>query len=211
MKLRRKLETARRLGLRGVVQALASATSHMLWTREGLVVFQMRPEQLNPIAPELSGVRWTIRSATVPAFLAGDRVTSPESLAAELRSARPGQRVHWIEVQGTVISWGFSTPAAGSWPLTETRSRLTVPMGGVCLTAFETLPAYRGRRLYPAILTQIVQERFREGAPTAFIWCRQENVASYRAIERVGFRKIAFHRYSRLLGVVRRSDAAPTG
>lgn len=196
------------MGPRGVARTLASLAAATLWTRESLIVFHMRPEQLNPVVPRPSGARCTIHSATVPAFLASPRPSLPPSVAAELRSARPDQRIHWIEVEGAMVSWGFSTRAAGAWPLTETRSRLTVPAGGVCLTAFETLPAHRGRRLYPAILTRILEERFGEGAPAAYIWCRRDNAASYSAIQRVGFRELALHRYSRLLGVGWRSESS---
>jgi RimJ/RimL family protein N-acetyltransferase len=211
MTLRRKLRTARRVGVLATLRAAASHVAAALWTRENLVVFQMRPEQLNPVAPQASAGRAKIQSKAAAAFLADGRESLPASLATELQSARADQRVHWIEVDGTMASWGFSARAAGSWRLSETRSTLAVPPGGVCLTAFETLPGYRGRGLYQALLTGILTERFHEGATVAYIWCRRENVASYRAIQRVGFREMAIHRYSRLHGVVRRSESALGG
>lgn len=207
MTLQRKLATARRMGARGVARCVATRAVAALWTREHLVVFQVRPEQLNPVAPQVSPGVVTIRSDAAPTLLARPLVELPPSLAAELRSVGPDHRVHWVEVDGGVASWGFSARARGAWPLTETRSSLAVPAGGVCLTTFETMPHHRGRRLYPALLTWILTERFREGAPVAYIWCRRENAASYRAIRRVGFREVAIHRYSRLLGVVRRSES----
>lgn len=206
--MRQKLATARRLGAREAVRHLASVAARALWTHERLVVFEMRPEQLNPAAPELGGEEWRLHSEAASGFRwTGDRPL-PAPLAAELRKAVPGQRIHWIDVAGEPVSWGFSAPARGSWPLTETRSHLLVLPGEVCLIAFETVPAFRGRRLYPAVLTGILQERFREGAPTAYIWCRQDNVASYRAIRRVGFRAAAVHDYYRLLGVSRRRESS---
>jgi RimJ/RimL family protein N-acetyltransferase len=211
MTLRRKLRTARRVGVRATLRAAASWVAAALWTRENLVVFQMRPEQLNPVAPPASAGRVKIQSKAVAAFLADGHASLPASLARELQSAQADQRVHWIEVEGALASWGFSGRAAGFWPLTETRSSLAVPAGGVCLTAFETIPSYRGRGLYPALLTSILTERFREGALVAYIWCRRENVASYRAILRVGFREVAIHRYSRLHGMVRHSESVLRG
>jgi hypothetical protein len=207
MTLQRKLGTARRMGVDGIARAVASWAATTIWTREQLVVFQIRPEQLNSVAPLASAGRVTIRSKAVAAFRDEVPGPLPASLATELQSARSDYRVHWVEVEGALASWGFSADAAGSWPLTETRSSLVVPAGGVCLTAFETIPTLRGRRLYPALLTAILAERFSEGVPVAYIWCRRENVASYRAIRGVGFRETEVHRYSRLLGLVRRSEA----
>jgi hypothetical protein len=171
----------------------------------------MRPEQLNPVAPAESSGRVTVHSEAAAAFLNRSQMSLPSNLVGELQLAGPGLRFHWIEIDGQLASWGFSARAAGSWPLTETRSRLTVPAGGVCLTTFETIPAHRGHRLYPALLTWILTERFGEGAPVAYIWCRRENTASCRAIQRVGFREIAVHRYSRVLGLVRQSESISKG
>jgi RimJ/RimL family protein N-acetyltransferase len=206
--MRQKLATARRLGFRDAVRHLASVAARALWIRERLVVFAMRPEQLNPVRPELGREDWQLRSEALSAFHWAGAIPVPASLAGELRSATPGQRVHWVQVGSEIVSWGFSAPAPGSWPLTETRSRLRVPLGGVCLFAFETVPAFRGRRLYPAVLTGILDERFREGATLAYIWCRQDNVASYRAIRRVGFREVAVHEFERFLGVSRRRESS---
>jgi RimJ/RimL family protein N-acetyltransferase len=206
--MRQKLATLRRMGVREAVRQLASVAAQAFWTRERLVVFEMRPEQLNPVAPALGEDAWELHSEACSDFRLSDATFLPAPLAAELRAAAPGQRIHWIEVAGTLVSGGFSAPAPGSWPLTETRSRLRVPPGGVCLLTFETLQAFRGRRLYPAVLTGILQERFREGAPIAYIWCHQDNVASYHAIRRVGFREAAVHDYYRLLGISRRRESS---
>jgi RimJ/RimL family protein N-acetyltransferase len=201
MILQRKLETARRLGLRASLRNVLRLVTRLFWVREQLVVFRLLPQQLNAVAPALDDARWSAWSMNGPDFL--DRVGAqvPSSLSAELYAAPPDQRVHWIEVDGQVASWGFSIPATRDWPLVETRSRLAVPPGGVYLIGFETLAPLRGRRLYPAILTRILEERFGEGHTAAYIWCRPGNQASYRAIKRVGFQEVAQHEYARLLGV----------
>lgn len=175
--------------------------------RETLVIFEVLPGQVNAVNPVMSGQAWEYRSALLSDFLARTPAPLPKHLDAELRSARPAQRIHWIEVAGVIGSWGFSTPAVEPWPLSETKSHLEVPPDGVYLTSFETLPVYRGRRLYPAILSRILEDRFRDGAQAAYIWCRQRNVASYRAIKRVGFHEMARHCWSRLLGVSWHSQA----
>lgn len=204
--VRHKIATIRRLGLRGVLRRLASGVGAAIWTHERLVVFQVRPGELNRVAPELGSQSWRLRSESTARFPSVAGAAIPAALASELGIAVEGQRVHWIEVAGEIVSWGFSAPARGPWPLTETRTRLHVPAGGVCLLAFQTIPAFRGRRLYPAVLTGILEERFHEGVPVAYIWCRQENRASYQAIRRVGFREVALHDYRRLLGVAWRRE-----
>lgn len=174
--------------------------TRIFWIRERLIVFRMRPPQLNSVAPDLDA-RWTARSMSGPDFM--DRVSAevPAPLSAELSAAPLVQRVHWIEVEGQIAGWGFSVPIAGDWPLVETRSRLEVSSGGVCLISFETLPSFRGHRLYPAVMSRILEERFGEGYTDAYIWCRPGNQASYRAIKRVGFQEVEQHDYARLLGV----------
>lgn len=201
MKLRRKLGTARQLGVWGTTLHLFTPFVQFLWTREDLVIFRMLPHQLSAVEPDLAGTRWEAHSVESVEFLARYVDRAPAALLTELSSAARGQRVHWIEVDGEIASWGFSTQSNGAWPLTETRSRLVVPSGAVCLTSFETLRRLRGRRLYPSILTQILRQRFEAGCACAYIWCRERNVASYRAIKRVGFEEFANHRYTRVIGL----------
>lgn len=206
MSLRHKLTTARRMGLRAAVLTLLRAAVTALYTTETLIVFVIGPDQLNPVTPELEGELWSMRCNDTSTL--GDLRDVPEHVTSEMRSPPPGQRMHWAEVSGRVVSWGFSTPWIGPWALSETRSTLIVPPGGVCLTALETLPEFRGRRLYPSVLTVILSERFSQGARRGYIWCRQDNIASYRAIKRVGFQEIAIHRYTRLLGWARHDESS---
>ena len=201
MILLRKLETARRLGPRRSIRNVVRLVTQVFWIRERLVVFRILPPQLNPVDPALDDSRWTARSVDGPDFI--DRVSGEvsSSLSAELSIAAPDQRVHWIEVEGQIASWGFSIPVTDDWPLVETRSRLAVPPGGVYLISFETVAPLRGHRLYPAVLTRILEERFSEGHTAAYIWCRPGNRASYRAIKRVGFQELEQHDYARLFGI----------
>lgn len=184
---------------------MVSACRNALYLDETLVVFSVGPDQINGVDPQLGGASWISRSASLTGVPTGD-VRLAQLAATEALVARPGQRMHWISVDDRAVSWGFSTPWRGPWPLSETRSVLQVPEGGVCLTAFETIPQYRGRRLYPAVLTSILKERFAEGMQLAYIWCRRNNRASYRAIRSVGFRELTTHRYRRVLGVPWRTE-----
>ncbi|MBI4566712.1 MAG: GNAT family N-acetyltransferase [Planctomycetes bacterium] len=53
-----------------------------------------------------------------------------------------------------------------------------------------TLPALRGRGLFPALMREIVRRELRAGG-RAYADCRVYNSASMRAIEKAGFRRIA--------------------
>jgi hypothetical protein len=206
MSLLQKLATARRMGASGVVRKLVATLAALVWTRERLVIFSIVPQQLNAIDPLLAASRWASHNMPSADLLEASARQLPSSLAGELPGTH-GQRAHWIEVDGEFASWGLSAPAEGqSWPLPETRSRLIVPAGGAFLTSFTTAPHLRGQRLYPALLTRILEERFAEGRTTAYIWCRASNIASYRAIKLVGFREMAQHDYTRLLGIAVRRE-----
>jgi glycosyltransferase involved in cell wall biosynthesis len=204
MNLRQKLATARRIGLRAAAGMVLRGLRGTVYVDETLVVFAIRPEELNPATPALTSERWSARSVPAASFPHAERL--PDRVRRELSRAPAGQRIHWIDVDGHPASWGLSTTWTGPWALTETKSSLNVAEGEVCLTGFETLPDHRGHRLYQSVITAMLQERFGEGARRAYIWCRRGNHPSYRAITRVGFRAVAVHRYRRLFGIARRAE-----
>jgi RimJ/RimL family protein N-acetyltransferase len=196
----------RRLGIRGIAYALAHRARGAIWSAESLVIFRIQPAQVRPVtAPVDEASPWSYRNVSVPELLHRSRADLPAPLARELSDAGIERRVHMIELGGRIVSWGFSAVPRGSWPLYETRSSLEVEAGAACLVAFETLPAYRGRRFYTTILSRILEERFADGVPACYIWCSPTNAASYAAIMRVGFRKVAVHRHLRILGFAGRS------
>ena len=182
------------------VRRLVNAIIGLAWQHESLVIFRVLPGQAVSIQPRLEDVTLTSRGAADLTAAEIEVLDLPKNLRHELRAPQADQRLHLIRVGGKAASWGFSVRPAGAWPLTETHSWLNVEDAAVCLYAFETLPPYRGRRLYPALLSSILAERFQEGAPAAYIWCATDNRASYASIKRVGFVEVGRHRYWRLLG-----------
>lgn len=203
MSLQRKLAALRR---RGAARAIVRRAREALWSDCTLVVFRITPEQAVSVAPALDdGVSWSYECRT-PHELARMEQPLPASLVGELAQGAPDRRIHLLRVAGALASWGVSDTPDGWWPLTETRSILPVEPRGVCLTAFETEPRYRGHRLYPALLSRILRERFSEGARVAFIWCEQDNAASHAGIIRVGFRELARHRARRVLWMRRHQE-----
>jgi GNAT superfamily N-acetyltransferase len=178
----------------------------MVWSDQSQVVFRILPTQLQIITAQLDKGRWIYRTSSASALARRARADLPEPLARELEDDRGQRRVHLIELDGNIVSWGFSAAPCEHWPLSETRSTLRVEGAAACLMAFETLPEYRGRRFYSTILSRILEERFRDGADAAYIWCSPANTASYVAIKRVGFQEVAIHRLVRVLGFERRSE-----
>ena len=205
--LRHTLARVRQLGIVGAGRALAARARAALWSADSLVVFRIDASQVRAVPAEVEdSERWTYRSSAVTEITREARTLLPRNLAAALDEAPDDQRVHRIDVDGHVAAWGFSIVPAGGWPLWETGSTLTVEEGAVCLLSFETLPAYRGRRLYPTIMQRILAERFTEGATAGYIWCRPTNAASYAAIKRVGFQEMSVHRSVRILGFGRHRE-----
>lgn len=179
---------------------IISSISGFVWQRRTLVIFRARPEDVITVSTDAPNAAYEWATTAEVSTRVGDIRRLPRNLSEELRDARQDQRLHLMVIDGRVASWGFSVSPRGAWPLTETRSSLDVEDNAVCLFAFETLPEYRGQRLYPSLLSRILSDRFREGAAAAYIWCASSNRASYASIKRVGFKEIANHRYRKVLG-----------
>jgi hypothetical protein len=194
--------TVRRL-VGGVAWRLRHGT-RLLWSRDSIVVFGATAADIRPQSPALDdGSQWAIVVRAVGEI---DEQTA-EGFPAPLRGCLPNSgrddRLHALYVDGRLAAWGFSAFPAASWRLTETGTTLHLPEAAACLTAFETLAEFRGRRLYPTLLTSMTTELFARGARHAFIWCLRDNLPSRTAIERVGFRYVGEHRRVRVLGIAR--------
>lgn len=118
---------------------------------------------------------------------------APESL-------RKGHALHTVLVNDRLVGWGWSY-----WPkeptlLTETGTVLEFEPNSVSLHDFYIIPEYRGKRFLQVLLTQILSERFAEGATLAYIGCRESNVALRKAVEGAGFRLVIINEVVRLLG-----------
>ncbi len=65
-----------------------------------------------------------------------------------------------------------------------------------------TLPKFRGRGLYPAMLRFISSSLFSEGVESIFISCYDYNIASIKGIKKAGYREIGKGIVRRLTGQV---------
>jgi hypothetical protein len=184
----------------------------LLWANDSLIVFEITAPDVRPQAPRLdAGVPWAVDERELRGIDEAAAAAFPSALRASVPHFAPEDRLHTVTVDGELAAWGFSAFPSARWPLTETGTTLDMPPASGCLTAFETLPQYRGRRLYPTLLTSMLTGLFGRGASRAFIWCHPENGASRSAIARVGFRPIAVHSRRSVLGVSRSRAGAVVG
>jgi GNAT superfamily N-acetyltransferase len=103
-------------------------------------------------------------------------------------------RVPYVAMVGTeVASYGWVTPEPE--PMDDLGVSFTAPPGDVWLYDFATVPEFRGRRLYPALLRFIVSELKKQDLKRAWIGTEAGNVASQHGIRRAGFTLIVESKY----------------
>jgi GNAT superfamily N-acetyltransferase len=109
------------------------------------------------------------------------------------RRWRPG-RTPYVAMVGTeVASYGWMTPEPE--PMDDLGVSFTAPAGEVWLYDFATVPEFRGRRLYPALLRFILGHLKEQGVQRAWIGTEPGNVASQHGIRRAGFTMIAEQKF----------------
>jgi CelD/BcsL family acetyltransferase involved in cellulose biosynthesis/RimJ/RimL family protein N-acetyltransferase len=199
----------RRLAEMGVADSLSTglrAAAACIYDRRTGIVYTVTPEQLRAVEPVLRpGERCEVHENRIEDLLLwnGSSPSTESALTAVARSfsrARNANRsLHTIVVDGKLAGWGYSYPPDQPAALTETPGAiLEFEPQSVSLYDFRILPEFRGRKLYQALLTAILRQRFGEGAARAYITVLESNVASRAAIERVGFRAVRRNRYRRL-------------
>ena len=101
------------------------------------------------------------------------------------------------EVEGpggmTMVTYGWVALTAE--PLGNTGCSFDPPPGDAYLYDFATVPEYRGKGFYPALLRYLVSDLAKRGIRRAWIGTAPGNFVSQRSIERAGFTKVAESRY----------------
>ncbi len=146
----------------------------------------------------------------INAIPGGEELSSrnvPVSLAALVHEARTEQQIHLLYEGSTVVGWGASAVRVRRWPISETQTDIVLGEGDCVMTSFEVLETYRRRGLYLRMLAELLHHHAACGNQIAWIWCYEENVASRRAIERLGFTLSQKHELRRFCGA-RRSRIA---
>jgi ribosomal protein S18 acetylase RimI-like enzyme len=123
---------------------------------------------------------------------AADRLAAAMGLAdpAEVRRRfDTGRRCYAASIEGKLAAYAwmsFEEEAIGELDL-----QVRLLPGEAYLWDCATIPAFRRRRLYTALLAHMVAALRAEGFCRAWIGANVENVASQAGIERAGFRPVA--------------------
>ncbi len=133
-----------------------------------------------PRLPLLPGLRAAMTTDT--ALLARLAALDPTEVAARMAN---GHRPY--------LAWLVDEPAAYGWAagagatIGELGVAFTLPRGDRYLWDFATLPAWRGRGIYPHLLQRIIAAESATGAARLWIIHAPENPASARGIVKAGF------------------------
>jgi len=118
-------------------------------------------------------------------------------LMASLQSRRPEDIADRFEFgHRAYVAWLDGAPASFGWAamqgaaIGELKLSFEVPIGDCYLWNFVTLPAFRGRGVYPRLLDEIVKAESRE-ADQFWIVYAPENRASGTGIRKAGFTDLA--------------------
>jgi len=108
--------------------------------------------------------------------------------AVEIAARREnGDRPYRATVEEAGVGWGWS--AMRHLAIGELGIARDLPPGDRYLWAFETLPAWRGRGIYPRLLQAILRREAQEGA-RSWIGHDPGNAPSARGITRAGFGQV---------------------
>ena len=99
-----------------------------------------------------------------------------------------GHRAYVARLDGRIVAWGWVAMRRAR--IGELDLEFDVPAGERYLWNFVTLPGFRGRGIYPALLEQVLRQ---ESADAERFWIvyAPENHASAAGIRRAGFRAAA--------------------
>jgi ribosomal protein S18 acetylase RimI-like enzyme len=130
----------------------------------------------------------------VPAtfVLAGPEIAgeiAPDDPASVLQRFATGRRCYIACVEGRLAAYGwvsFDVEAIG-----ELGSSIHLQKGEAYIWGCETLAAYRGQRLYPALLAYMLAALQADGMHRVWIGADADNLASQSGLTRVGFQPIA--------------------
>lgn len=154
-------------------------------------------------------VLWRLALDTLPdvsapderfALAGADRVAE---LAVALRMSREEtmSRLAWARcyagrVEGSIATFGWVS--LEETRLGEIRSTVRPGAGAAYVWHCETLPGFRGRGLYSALLRHITRELKASGSESAWIATLPENRPACRGVERAGFHAVLRVRYVQL-------------
>ncbi len=121
----------------------------------------------------------------------------PCPLAEIERRLAAGRRAYVVCAEGSVVAYGWVS--FGDEQIAELERTIRVGPGEAYVWDCATLPAWRGRGLYPALLQAVARDLAAEGVGWVWVAAKADNAASLRGFVKAGYRRIARIRYARLL------------
>src|SRR5258707_13583773 len=85
-----------------------------------------------------------------------------------------GRHCYVGRIEGTVATYGWVT--FDEEDIGELSLSIRLKAGEAYIWNCATLPAYRGERLYPALLTPVIGELHRQGVRRGWIWPEPHNL-----------------------------------
>jgi len=117
----------------------------------------------------------------------------PEPVRQRLQS---GRRCFALRVTGQLAAYGWVT--RGAERVGELERIFKLRDGEAYIWDCATLPAWRGQRLYSALLSQIARQLHRESAERIWIGAAQQNGPSLRGFANAGFEPVVNLTYRRI-------------
>jgi len=115
-----------------------------------------------------------------------------------------GETLFSITVDQTLAHYGWLVSATRSIAIPEVEQSYELPERSAYLYDFFTHPAFRNRGMYQASMQRILAHLQVQQCAAAYIGVAPSNVASCRAIEKLGFQPVATLGYRRIANQVRR-------
>ncbi len=112
-------------------------------------------------------------------------LTDPEAV---LHRFATGRRCYACYVEGKIAAYGWVT--FDEEQIGEIDLSLRMKTGEAYIWDCATLPAYRGQRLYPALLAYMLDDLSAEGLQRIWIGTDVDNVASQKGVALAGFQPI---------------------
>lgn len=101
-----------------------------------------------------------------------------------------GDLCYTASVDGRLAHYSW-VQRSGSHPIAEAGMSLPVAKNEFWIYHCRTAEWVRGRGIYPATLTRIINDQFSAGCRIAWIYTSRDNIASQRGIVRAGFELVA--------------------
>lgn len=98
-----------------------------------------------------------------------------------------GDILYSIMKDGCLVHWGWLTRGGKTHTFTEVGMTFESPANSLILNDFFTEPEFRRQGLYQRNLNEMIHDSFVSGGEEVYIGVNSDNIASRKAIEKVGF------------------------